>query len=174
MIAAANGNVPFKAIKHFADWANPYANISVGHTTDLVRNYIGMIVATIKEDIRNLLSEGCHAEFSLTFDGTPAFAEAEAIIIRVVTKDYKILELLVKCNLFKMKLNGIQLGNHIVSTITSELGKNVKDWLSSQQDRASTNKAVLRHIKELLANIQISINFCCSHTLSNAGKNAWE
>ena len=170
LIAAANGNVPFKAIKYFSDWATPYTNMTVGHTTDLTRNYIGMIMATIKEDTRKILNDGSYPEFSLTFDGTPAFAEAEAIIIRVVTKEYKILELLVKCNLFKEKLNGVQLANHIVSTIKSRLGKDLKDWIASQQDRASTNKAALTHLKKLLADIQISINFCCSHTLNNAGK----
>ena len=105
-----------------------------------------MIMTTLREDIRMILSKGSYTEFSLTFDGTPAFAEAEAVIIRVVTKEFKILELLVRCNLFKKKLDGIKLANHIVSTITSRLGKELKEWISSQQDRAATNKAAVNYI----------------------------
>ena len=93
-----------------------------------------MVLATINDDMRSIILKGSFIEFSITFDGTPAFAEAEAVIIRVVTKDYHILELLVKCNLFKHKLNSTQLANHIVKTITHKLGKEMKDWVAAQQD----------------------------------------
>ena len=88
--------------------------------------------------------------FSITFDGTPAFVEADVVIIRVITKDYHILELLVKCNLFSKKLNGIELGNHIVSTITNRYGKSLKDWVAAQQDRASTNRDLLELLRKKL------------------------
>ena len=67
-----------------------------------------MVLVTITGDIRNVIKKGSFIEYSITFDGTPAFAEAEAeafaeafaeaeaVIICVVTKDYHILELLVK------------------------------------------------------------------------------
>ena len=129
-----------------------------------------MVMKTLVKDIQRVLHYCTYIEFSITFDGTPAFAEAEAIIIRVVTHDYKILELLVKCNLFKHKLKGDHLANHIISTITERCGKDLKDWIGAQQDRASTNKAALDTIESKFANVNLSRNYCCSHTLSNAGK----
>ena len=129
-----------------------------------------MVMDTLTEDIRLVLQKCCYREFSITFDGTPAFAEAEAVIIRVVTTDFEVLELLVKCNLFKHKLDGVQLANHIVSTIIERCGKELKDWVCAQQDRASTNKKALRLIEDKFANVKLAKNYCCSHTLSNAGK----
>ena len=113
------------------------------------------------------MSKGSYQEFSVSFDGTPTFAEAEAIIIRVVTRDYHIVELLVKCNLFKHKLNAKQLANHMLSTIIDRLGKDISDWIAGQQDRANTNKSALKEIETNFPNVKISKNYCCSHTFSN-------
>ena len=69
-------------------------------------------------------------EYSITFDGTPSFAEAEAIIIRFVTKEYHVVELLVKCSLFEEKLNEENLGNRVVDTIIKRLGLQFKKLVS--------------------------------------------
>ena len=129
-----------------------------------------MVMNTLIDDIRNVVGKGSFAEFSLTFDGTPAFAEAEAIIIRVVTRDYHIVELLVKCTLFRNKLNSKQLANHILSTIIERLKKDIKDWVAAQQDRASTNKADLKEIVRRFPNVNLSKYYCCSHTINNGDK----
>ena len=44
LIAAANGNVPISAIKYFAEWANPYAQMTVGSEKELINNYISMVM----------------------------------------------------------------------------------------------------------------------------------
>ena len=50
-VAAANGMVLFKATEYFAEWEKPYATMTVGPITKIVRDYIGMIMTTIKEDV---------------------------------------------------------------------------------------------------------------------------
>ena len=80
-----------------------------------------MVLGTIIEDIQDIVNKGSFREFSITFGETPAFAEAVAVVIRVVIKDYHILELLVKCNLFKKNINHEKLTNHIVKAITERL-----------------------------------------------------
>ena len=170
LIAAAKGNVPLTAIKYFAEWANPYAKMLVGDVKKLMNSYISMVMETLIDNIKTILHEGSFDEFSITFDGTPAFAEAEAVVIRVVTKDYHVLELLVQCNLFDKKLNGSELGNHIIKTIIDRCGKELKDLIAAQQDRASTNKGALNTIEEKIANVKICKNYCSSHTTSNSGK----
>ena len=87
--------------------------------------YISMVLATINDGMRSIILKGSFINFAITFDGTPAFAEV--VIICVVTKDYHIIELLVKCNFFKHKLNNAQIANRIVKTIAHELGKKVND-----------------------------------------------
>ena len=62
---------------------------------DLINNYISMVIKTLIDNIQTILHKGSFNESSLTFYGTPAFTEFEAMIIRVVTKDYHDLKLLV-------------------------------------------------------------------------------
>ena len=51
LIAAANGIDPISAIKYFAEWANPYAQMTVGSEQELINNYIFMVTKTITGDI---------------------------------------------------------------------------------------------------------------------------
>ena len=46
--------------------------------------------------IRQILSgNGVYDEFGVTFDGTPSFKEAEAIVVWAATKDWEDIELIV-------------------------------------------------------------------------------
>ena len=109
-------------------------------------------------------------EYSVTFDGTRSFTEAEAIVICCITKRWEVIEVLVRCSLFKKKLNGLTLANHVIDTIVNRVGLHLKNWLSAQQDRASTNKTCLREITERFPDAKPTTNFCCTHGLSNSGK----
>ena len=62
------------------------------------------------------------------------------------------------------------LGNHIIDTIVNRVGLQLKNWLSVQQDRAQTNKACLHVITEDYPDAQHTKNCCCTHGLSNSGK----
>ena len=60
--------------------------------------------------IRQILSgNGVYDESGVTFDGTPSFEEAEAIVVRAVTKDWEVIELLFRCGLYEHKLSSAQL-----------------------------------------------------------------
>ena len=80
------------------------------------------------------------------------------------------MELLVQCNLFDKKLNGSELGNHIIKTIIDGRGKELKHLIAAHQDRTSTNKGALKTIEEKSANVKICKNYCSSHTISNSKK----
>ena len=66
--------------------------------------------------IRLILKES-FPQFGLSIDGTLSFAEAECVIVRLVTRDYKIVELTVKLSFFKGKVTSSQLASHILSTM---------------------------------------------------------
>ena len=91
-------------------------------------------------------------------------------MIRCVTKNWEVIELLVRCSLFKNKLNSETLANHILDTIVNRVGLELKNWLCTQQDRAQTNKSCLRLISKSCSDAQPTKNYCCSHGLSNCGK----
>eukprot|EP00957_Ditylum_brightwellii_P187792 14299190-Ditylum_brightwellii.AAC.1 len=61
---------------------------------------------------------------------------------------------------------------HLLKTLLEELGLALKNWMSTQQDCASTNKASLKWIKDhknYKSNTKFSENYCNSHNLSNTG-----
>ena len=69
--------------------------------------------------IRQILSGNrVYDEFGVTFDITPSFEEAEAIVVRAVTKDWEVIELLVRCGMYEHKLSSDQLSSHIINAIT--------------------------------------------------------
>ena len=81
------------------------------------------------------------------------------MILRIVTKNFQILELVVRLTLFKNKLNSDELAAYILQTIQRRLALEISEWMSIQLDRVSTNT---------------SLNYCASHGLNNVGKNSAE
>ena len=169
--AIASANIPLTALEDMRSFIEYFSKpgYRLGHVRDIPRNYAGILHRTLKMEIKHVLNRSFN-QFGLIFDGTPSFAEAEAIKIRVVTKKYEIMELLVKVACFQKKLNSNNIVNHIISTIQSDLLLHVENWRTSQQDRASTNTAALRKIKETILGANPTKNDCVSHKFSNAGK----
>ena len=61
-------------------------------------------------------------------------AEADAIVLRLVTKYWKIIELLVRLKLFQKKVTTEELSNHLVEITFNWLHLKLKNWLAYQQD----------------------------------------
>ena len=110
----------------------------------------------------------------MTFDGTPSFAEAEAIVVHLITKQWKVVEPLDRCQLSKQKLKSKELGHHGVNTIVNCCQLSLNNWVSVHQDRAATNKSRLCEICDEFHEGSPTQNYCCSHGLSNTGKQALE
>ena len=111
-----------------------------------------------------------HSTFSIIFNTTPSFTEAEAVMCRFITMDYNIIELLARYNLYEKKLNSIEIKAHLKDAILNWIGKKMRDQMSVQSDRVSTNKAAIRYIKEEKEKTDSTENPCVSHTLSNGDK----
>ena len=126
-----------------------------------------MLSQFIKE-IRDL-SLRSFPKYEIIFDGTISFTEVEAIKLRFVTYEYEIVEFLVRVTLFEKKLNGDNVASHLLETIMLRLGLKLEDWFTSQQDRASTNSAAIKKIKDMHKSATPTENYCNTHTLSNAG-----
>lgn len=155
------------------DFINEYAECTFAGPSDAVRLIAGPVLKTLVQRICQILSgDGCYDEFGCTFDGTPSFAEAEAITIRIVTKDWEVIELLVRCGLYKRKLDSSALTSHIIDTITKRAGLSLENWMSTHQDRARVNISAIDGIYAGFPQARPAKNFCCTHTISNAGKKA--
>ena len=84
----------------------------------------------------------------MTFDATPSFAGAKAIMCRVVTINYNIIELLARCNIYEKKRNSIETKAHLKDAVLNQIEKKLRGWMSVQSDHASTNKVAMRNMKE--------------------------
>ena len=91
-------------------------------------------------------------------------------MIRIVMDDGIILTLLIRCALFKRKLSGANIANHLKTAVEVEMGLDMAYCKAVICDRASTNKLALKELNRLFPDVHIVPFFCWSHTLSNAGK----
>ena len=69
--------------------------------SNMVKNYAIPLRKSLIGEMKELLNF-CYSDYSISLDGTLSFAEAECIILRVVTKK-TILEFVVRIALFKEK-----------------------------------------------------------------------
>jgi hypothetical protein len=84
---------------------------TLGYVRDIPRYYAKTLHGILKMEIKRMISARFDS-FGLIFYGTPSFAEAEAIKIRLVTKSFDMVELLVKMACFQKKLNSNNIVNH--------------------------------------------------------------
>ena len=174
LIAAAKYNVSTEAMAGLCkDFIDEYAGETFADTSDAVSLIATPLLGTLQLRNRQILSgNGVYDEFGVTFDGTPSFEEAEAIIVRVVTKDWEILEILVRCGLYERKLSATELSSHIIEAITVRAGLHLNNWMSTHQDRAKVNVTALKIICAEFPEANPAKGFCCTHTISNSGKKA--
>ena len=144
------------------------SGLSLGDASNIPKEYTKVVLESFKQDNIDVMKKSFN-EFGLIFDGTPSFAEAEAVKVRVVTHNWEIAEPLVRVGIFKHKLNAENIANNLLFTIKKQLKKNEKHWLTSQQDRASTNQSALKKIRNTTLHANPVRNDCCSHTLHNSG-----
>lgn len=142
---------------------------------DAVPDYHARQIDKVKTFIKE-----CYPEFAMVADGTPTFAEAECVIVRVVHKHTKkIHQLVVRIGLFSESLDGATLAEHVTETFIGKaeddqdngLEMPLKNMRAASIDRASTNK---RALDILMQDHGISpfAAYCMSHGISNCGKKA--
>ena len=140
-------NVSIVSYMHMAPCidANSKSNLSIGHARDLPRSYGEIVLEQLIEKFIGL-STKCYPECGIIFDGTPIFAEAEAIKVIIVTHEFEIVELLVRVSLFEKNLNTDNLDEKLIETILLRLGFKLDYWITTQKDRTNTNKSLIKKI----------------------------
>ena len=99
-------------------WLEQYSipGVTLGTARELVRNYAKPVRMAMFDEIRSVLMN-CYSQFSISLDGIPSFAEAECKVLRILSKELPIIELVVRIALFKNKRSADELANHVVKTI---------------------------------------------------------
>ena len=87
-------------------WCDKFSDLNLGEQFDLPTIYINMVHETSLNDIMKILHKFGFIQCGLIFYGTSSFSEAEAIIVRFVTKDWQVIDLFMNCSIFDKKLKG--------------------------------------------------------------------
>ena len=162
-------NISVKSFGCMVPWIEQISSKSIGHICNLSDTYAPMLHHHLMEEIVILL-EKCYPQFGTVNDGTPCFAKAEAVALRVVSIDtFEIHDMLVSFDLLEGKLGATQHSHNILSGIISKAKRDPKYWRPSMQDRSATNGAAVKLINSTTS-YSPTVKPCCSHTLSNSGK----
>ena len=147
LLTIALANIGIGQFTDLLPWIekNSKEGLNMGHASKLTRLYAKPALDFL---LKQISSRNSFPQFSLSIDGTPSFAEAECIIVRFVNKNYQIIEIVARIALFERKLNSDELANHVLNCINTRLMVPLCDWTTVQLDRASTNKAAIRKLKD--------------------------
>jgi hypothetical protein len=143
-------------------------DVSLGHADDLAKEYGGLLREQEMNKLRDRLKK-CYPQFATISDGTPTFAKAEAMMIRLVTHDLQIVQILVNLKLFKHGLTGENIANSMLHTIRKVLQLPPHDWRFAMMDRAASNIKAIKDIKRTTEYTPAFVP-CCSHTLCKPGE----
>ena len=124
----------------------------------------------------------CYPEVAVILDGSPTFAEAECIVIRMIERETKrITQHVARVALYAEALNGATIANNLTTTLAGDklildsdingLDIAVRNVRVAAIDRASPNKTAI-DIVEDENGISIFRAFCVSHGTSGSGKKA--
>mmetsp|Transcript_16893 Transcript_16893/g.36715 ORF Transcript_16893/g.36715 Transcript_16893/m.36715 type:complete len:520 (-) Transcript_16893:171-1730(-) len=134
MRAFARGNVPLRGADAMAPFLEQWSGKQVPGRrvlgelfTDLHKFHLEKIVKKIQE---------CFPEFALIIDGSPFFANAECVIVRLVDRDFNIVELVIHLELYDSALDAEAICDHIISTIEDRMKSDPKSWRAVMLDRA--------------------------------------
>ena len=66
-----------------------------------MNTYASAILGNVLDYLEKIICCVCYLEYSSTIYGTPVMAKSEEIFLRLFTKDWKIIELIVRLKLFQ-------------------------------------------------------------------------
>ena len=141
--------------------------LTLGNARDLPCDHAEHVLTSQVEKITNILKLKCFNYYATIFDETSLFAPVEAIVTRAIKKQYRIIQVLGRVGLFQKSLNAEAIDNHLLQTLSLKIGLELKDWVVTMKDRATTDGAALREITSRTLHARPSKADCMSHTLNN-------
>jgi hypothetical protein len=120
------------------------------------------------DEISKLISK-CFPDFGLTADGTPTHAEHFCMCLRQVTKQWKIVEVVIRCRAYKGSFDLKTLAGTLLNILEEQYKLKLEHWRCFMADRAATNTAALRAIIDKVRLNVLEVP-CISHGLNNGGK----
>ena len=137
----ARANVSMGSIFAVIDLLEGWAGQS-GGTERQMGNYWEIHHQLWTDHLKEFVRTGMFPEFGIMVDGTPTFASAEAFKLRAVTKEWEIVEVLLRVSLLAKGPNAEGLAANI-EDVMEEFGLPIGNLRTAMKDRAATNQAAL-------------------------------
>ena len=100
LVAASKSNTSINQLIEISQcWTEFFSSRTIVDAGDLLNTYAGAVIGTMLDYLAKIVHYGCYPEYSSTIDHTPAMVEEESIGLVLVTKYWKIIELLVMLKL---------------------------------------------------------------------------
>lgn len=115
------------------------------------------------DKIKLLVAEKCFPGFSTIIDTTPTYAEHFCIVIRVVDKEWNIIEVMLRCCPYDSSFNADRLCHVILETLEDMYGFVVTNWRAQMNDRCAVNTSALCKIKQQCLGVCPTEIPCTSH-----------
>jgi hypothetical protein len=156
-------NCPVKSLGfgHAAKRLQRWAKKDLGSYKNLA-DYCGPLLEKKHDAMKKLLTQS-YKEFAFEGDGTPCFAEAVCMRLRVVTFDWQIVDFVAALRLLQKSPDSDGLADLFVRTFEG-LGVSIDDAVAAMLDRASVNQKAIKKICKQTSK-PLLIASCSSHTL---------
>jgi hypothetical protein len=165
LLALFESNVSLSAAGPILSRFEQGFGVKLGGPTNLYKYITGIFLYQL--DLLHELFENSFSQWSSVVDGSPFYANAEAIMIRVVTKEWKIVVVVVRVAMLKKSANHEVLVQSYLRAL-----ERMKLKLSNQRaimaDRAATNGKFIRVLKDHHGAPCVNAK-CCSHTITRVG-----
>ena len=160
--AFLRAGIPLSELDLFRDILeeNAYRLCNRRHMSDLIPFVLQQEQAKIKEEI-----EGQNV--AIIFDDTTRLGEALAIVLRVISGEFQVIQHLVSLQLLQKSLTGEEIARELITVLSVCYGINPTLVLCAMRDGASTNNVAMRTLNVLYSNI-FDVT-CFSHTLDHVG-----
>jgi hypothetical protein len=132
-------NVSMNSLVSVSEQLESWAGVTMGGRRAL-DSFAEILSVIWNAHIKKSLSKLCFPQFSTMTDGTPCFAAAEGMKLRVVTYDWMIKEPLVSIKLLKKSPNAMELAHSFTTILQNDLGLDIINWRAASMDRHATNQ----------------------------------
>ena len=138
-----------------------------GYRLTSVPNMRQLIPFVRKEEEEIIKGELAGHNISVIFDGTTRLGEALAIVVRFVTADWEVKQLLVCLQLLAKSLKGEELAREIIMVLAQHYNVQNNSLCASMRDGASVNGAAMRTVKIVFPKV-VDVR-CFSHAIDGVG-----
>ena len=119
------------------------------------------------QKIKDLLTR-CFKEYCVISDTTPTYTEHFCVVLRAVTLDWQIVEVVIRCWAFDGSFNAETMAGTLLQCLEEQYSLDLNNWRCYVADRCAVNGAMVDKIV-ISCKLNVTKIPCVSHGICNSG-----